>query len=201
MGQGLGGQALGPEGTDAPAVAAANKRARSGSFSPMASSVTTVISPSPPSGTSGPAPPPAHPARFARALAGCGHEGDDPATLEEAEDALTGTLDDLLDVLLGGCRRGVEHPPLAVSVWRANTVEKQAMEVWIAPEVTGGAMNGGDRAALAAGKSAVSLALAIPPGHSVLATSSVLMRAIKRSWDLHLVQRISIPNVRRNTVM
>jgi len=30
----------------------------------------------------------------------CGHEGDDPATLEEAEDALAGTLDNLLDVLL-----------------------------------------------------------------------------------------------------
>ena len=25
------------------------------------------------------------------------------------------------------------------------------------------------------------------------------MRAIKRSWDLHLVQRISIPNVRRKS--
>jgi hypothetical protein len=36
----------GPAG-EAPAVAAANKRARSGSFSPMVSSVTTVISPSP----------------------------------------------------------------------------------------------------------------------------------------------------------
>jgi hypothetical protein len=47
VGQGLGGQALGPEGTDAPAVAAARSRARSGSFSPIVSSLTTVTSPSP----------------------------------------------------------------------------------------------------------------------------------------------------------
>jgi hypothetical protein len=33
----------------------------------------------------------------------------------------------------------------------------------------------------------------------LVARSSVLMRAIKRSWDLHLVQRISIPNVRRKS--
>jgi len=72
----------------------------------------------------------------------------------------------------------VEHLTLAVSVWRVNTVEKQVMEVWIAPEVAGGAMNGGDRAALAAGKSAVSLALAIPPGHSVGEDAQDLARCL-----------------------
>jgi hypothetical protein len=97
-------------------------------------------------------------------VAGCGHEGDDPATLEEAEDALTRALDDLLDILLRGCGRGMEHLALAVSVWRVNTLEKQAVKVGVAPEVAGGAMNGGDRAALAARKSAVSLALVIPFG-------------------------------------
>ena len=61
----------------------------------------------------------------------------------------------------------MEHLALAVSVWCVNTIEKQAVKVRVAAEVTGGAMNGGDRAALAAGKSAVSLALAIPPGHGV----------------------------------
>jgi hypothetical protein len=155
----------------------------------MVSSVTTVTSPSPPSGTSGPTPPPAHPARCARALAGRGDEGDDPATLEEAEDALAGALDDLLDILLRGCGRGMEYLALAVSpfgdfgttpapthparfaralaVWRVNTVEKQAAEVGGAPEVAGCAMNGGDRAALAARKSAISLALATPSRHGV----------------------------------
>jgi hypothetical protein len=61
----------------------------------------------------------------------------------------------------------MEHLALAVSVWCVNTVEKQAVKVRVAPEVTGCAMNGRDRAALAARKSAVSLALAIPSRHGV----------------------------------
>ena len=100
-------------------------------------------------------------------VAGCGHEGDDPAALEETEDALAGALDDLLDILLRGSGRGMEHLALAVSVWCVNTSEKQAVKVRVASEVTGCAMNGRDRAALAARKSAVSLALAIPPRHGV----------------------------------
>ena len=55
-------------------------------------------------------------------VAGCGHEGDDPAALEEAENALARALDDLLDILLRGGGGGMEHLALAVSVWRVNTV-------------------------------------------------------------------------------
>ncbi|HJX62708.1 MAG TPA: hypothetical protein VJ860_02015, partial [Polyangia bacterium] len=58
--------------------------------------------------------------------AGRGDEGDDPATLEEAEDALAGALDDLLDILLRGCGRGMEYLALAVSVWRVNTGTSQS---------------------------------------------------------------------------
>ncbi len=61
----------------------------------------------------------------------------------------------------------MEHLPLAVPIWCIDTVEKQAVKVGVAAEVAGGAMNGGDRAALAAGKTAVGLALAIPLRHSV----------------------------------
>jgi hypothetical protein len=100
-------------------------------------------------------------------VAGRGDEGDDPATLEEAEDALAGALDDLARHRAAWARARVEHLALAVAVWRVDTVEKQAVKVRVAPEVAGGAMNGGDRAALAARKSAVSLALAIPPRHGV----------------------------------
>jgi hypothetical protein len=100
-------------------------------------------------------------------VAGCGDEGDDPAALKEAEDALAGALDDLLDILLRGRGRGVKHLALAVSVGRIDTVEEAAMKVGVAAEVAGGTMNGGDRAALAARKSAVSLALAIPSRHGV----------------------------------
>jgi hypothetical protein len=100
-------------------------------------------------------------------VAGRGHKGDHPAALEEAQDALAGALDDLLNILLSWGWRGMEHLTLAVAVWRVNTVEKQAVKVRVAAEVAGGAMNGGDRAALAARKSAVRLALAIPPPHGV----------------------------------
>jgi hypothetical protein len=65
-------------------------------------------------------------------------------------------LDNLLDILLRGSGRGMEHLTLALAVWRENTVEKQAVNMGGAPEVAGGAMNGADRAALAAGKSGVS---------------------------------------------
>jgi len=58
----------------------------------------------------------------------------------------------------------MEHLALAVSVWCVNTIEKQAVKVRVASEVTGCAMNGRDRAALAARKSAVSLAPALPFG-------------------------------------
>lgn len=126
-----------------------------------------MTSPSPPSGTSGPAPPPTHPTRFARALAWRGHEGDDPAARKEAEDSLARARDDLLDILLRGRRRGMEELALAVYGRRVNAVEKQAVEVGRAAQVALGAMNGGDRAALAVGKSAVSLTLAIPPGHGI----------------------------------
>jgi hypothetical protein len=53
-------------------------------------------------------------------VAECGDERDDLASLEEAENALAGT------------------------------VEEQAMKMGVAAEVAGGAMNGGDRAAVAA---------------------------------------------------
>ncbi|HEX7506385.1 MAG TPA: hypothetical protein VF550_06400 [Polyangia bacterium] len=57
----------------------------------------------------------------------------------------------------------MEHLTLAVAVRRESILEKQAVEVRGAPEGTGGAMNGCDRAVLAGGKPAVSLALKIPP--------------------------------------
>jgi len=100
-------------------------------------------------------------------VAGRGHKGDHPTALEEAQDALAGALDDLLNILLSWGWRGMEHLALALAIGRIDTVEEQAMKVGVAPQVAGGAMNGGDRAALAARKSAVRLALAIPPGHGV----------------------------------
>jgi hypothetical protein len=60
-----------------------------------------------------------------------------------------------------------------------DTVEKQAMEVGVAAKVTGGAMNGGDRAALAAGKSTVSLALAIPFGARACPPNPCPTRALR----------------------
>jgi hypothetical protein len=50
------------------------------------------------------------------AVAGRGDQGDNPATLEKTEDALAHSLHKLLDVLLAGCRRGVEHTAFAVGV-------------------------------------------------------------------------------------
>jgi hypothetical protein len=38
------------------------------------------------------------------------------AALKETQDALAGPLDELLDILSAGCRRGVEHPTFAVAV-------------------------------------------------------------------------------------
>jgi hypothetical protein len=49
-------------------------------------------------------------------VAGCSDEGDAPATLEEAEDALARTLDDPLDILLRWGGRRMEHLALVVSV-------------------------------------------------------------------------------------
>jgi hypothetical protein len=42
------------------------------------------------------------------AVSRCGHKRDDPAPLEEAEDALAGALDNGLDILLGWGGRRVE---------------------------------------------------------------------------------------------
>jgi hypothetical protein len=43
------------------------------------------------------------------------HQGDDPAPLKEAEDALTRALDDGLDVFLGKSRRRVKNGRTAVA--------------------------------------------------------------------------------------
>jgi hypothetical protein len=51
-----------------------------------------------------------------------GHEGDGTAALEEAEDALAGALNDLLDVVLRGGRRWVEHAALAIAVGRVDAI-------------------------------------------------------------------------------
>src|SRR5450759_2032328 len=67
-----------------------------------------------------------------------GHQGDDSAALEEAEDALAGASHQLLDLLLRGRWRRVEHPTLAVTVGGVAAVEKDGVKMWIQPEITVG---------------------------------------------------------------
>ena len=57
-------------------------------------------------------------------VAGRGDERDDAAPLEKAEDAFARAFDDGLDVLLGRCRRRVEHETLPVAVRRVQSVEE-----------------------------------------------------------------------------
>ena len=95
------------------------------------------------------------------------HQGDDPAALEEAEDALAGALDQLLDVLLGRRGRGVEHLPLAVAVWRVQTVEEEDVQMGVKAEVTVGAMDDGHGAGLAGGQAALGVPPSVPRGYGV----------------------------------
>src|ERR1017187_2442106 len=62
-------------------------------------------------------------------VAGRGDEGDDPATLEEAEDALTRAFDDGKDVLLGKSRRRVEDGRTAVAPWGVQAIELEDMKM------------------------------------------------------------------------
>ena len=62
-------------------------------------------------------------------VAGRGDEGDDPSTLEEAEDALAGARDDGKDVLLGKFRRRVEDGGTAVAPRGVYAVELEHMKM------------------------------------------------------------------------
>jgi hypothetical protein len=62
-------------------------------------------------------------------VAGRGDEGDDPSTLEEAEDALAGALDDGKDVLLGKFRCRVEDGGCAVAPRGVRSIELENMKM------------------------------------------------------------------------
>ena len=62
-------------------------------------------------------------------VAGRGDEGEDPATLEEAEDALTCARDDGKDVLLGKFRRRVEDGRTAVAARGVAAIELEDMKM------------------------------------------------------------------------
>jgi hypothetical protein len=119
------------------------------------------------------------------AVAWGGHEGDDTAALEEAKDALAGTLNDLLDVVLRGGRRRVEHPALAVAVWAVDAVEKDGVQMRVEPQITVCALNDGHGAGLAGGQAAVSVAPAIPARDRVREDAHHLTEqlSVEREWE------------------
>ena len=62
-------------------------------------------------------------------VAGRGDKGDNPAPLEEAEDALAGALDDGKGVLLGKSRRRVEDGRSAVAPRGVHAIELENMKM------------------------------------------------------------------------
>src|SRR5450759_2179305 len=103
------------------------------------------------------------------AVAGCGHEGDGSAALEEAEDALARVTHDVLDLLLRG--RGVEHLALSLAVGGVDAVEKDGVKMWIQSEIAVCALDDGHGAGLANRQAALGVATAASPAFCLLYTS------------------------------
>jgi len=85
-------------------------------------------------------------------VAGRGHQGDHPAAVEEAENALAGALDDLVDFALRGRGRGVEHLAPAIAIGRVDTVQEDGVKMRVQSQVAVGTLNDGQGARLAVGK-------------------------------------------------
>jgi hypothetical protein len=99
---------------------------------------------------------------------GRGHEGDDPAPLEEAQDALAGTLDHSLDLVLGRSRGRVKQRDAASIAARAvGAVQEERVEVGVQAQITGRALNDGHGAARSVGQAPPGLARAVPRRHGV----------------------------------
>ena len=96
-----------------------------------------------------------------------GHQGDDPAPLEETEDALAGALDDGLDVLLGKSRRRVEDGRTAVAPRGVRSIELENVIVRGEPQIAVGALDHGDGAAFAVRDAPLRHALAVVGRHGV----------------------------------
>ena len=129
--------------------------------------MTTVTSPSTPFGDFGTYPCTCPPRALRARPRRRGHEGDDSAALEEAQDALARSLHELLDIFLAGRGRGVEHLALAIGVRRVHTVEKNGVQMWVKSEVTVGALDDCHGAGLARRQAAVDVPAPIPPRYSV----------------------------------
>lgn len=65
------------------------------------------------------------------------HQRADAAPLEKAENAFARTLVGGLDVLLGRCRRRVEHETLAVAIRSVQAVEENGVNVRVVVSVAG----------------------------------------------------------------
>jgi hypothetical protein len=101
------------------------------------------------------------------AVAGCGHESDDSATLEEAEDALARATHEGLDLVLRGRWRWVEHPALAVAVGRVHAIQENRVQMRIEPQITVCALDDGHGAGLAGRQAAVDVSPSVPGRHGV----------------------------------